>query len=468
MRSWRRELADQVRLATPVALIQLGLMAMGLVDAAFVGRVSSADQAAVQLAHGYGFLFLGFGMGMLSALDPLVSQAWGARDTEAMRRSLQRALVLAVLWTLPCALGVALTETVLGMPILKQPENVVPIAGDYAWVSLPGLLPFLLFTVVRQALQAMHRLRPLVIAIVATNLLNAFLDWVLVFGNLGFEAGGAVGSSWATVISRWVLTLAVLWLAWPLLRPYLSCFDRAALAVRPLLRMVALGVPIGFSWTMEVGAFYSVLLLIGRFGDDWQAAHTVTMNLASASFMVPLGISIAGSVRVGNAIGAGDQSEMRQAARVAMGLGAGVMLVFALLFVLVPATLALAFSDIPEVVRLAALLIPIAGAFQVFDGVQVVAVGLLRGTADTRVPMVIQVGGFWLLGMPVGYWLGIQRGQGPTGLWWGLVAGLVIVSGLQLWRVVARLSRDVERTDLEDRRTEGGSGADAGETAPGS
>lgn len=449
-RPWRRELAAQVRLATPVVVIQFGLMAMGLVDGAVVGRYSVADQAAVQVAHGYGFLYLGFGMGILSAMDPLVSQAWGARDTVALRRAVQRALVLAVILTVPAALGIAWTEAVVGQPWLEQPESVVPIAGDYALVSLAGLLPFLVFSVFRQALQAMHRLRPLVIAILATNVLNAFLDWVFVFGHLGLPPAGAVGSSWATVISRWTLTLSVLWLSWPLLRPYLSGFDRAALRFRPLLRTVALGVPIGCSWTFEIGAFYCVLLLAGQFGEDWQAAHTVTMNLASGSFMVPLGISIAASVRVGNAIGAGDQAGMRRAARVALVLGVGVMVLFAALFVALPLPFARIFSDIPEVLTLAVLLIPIAGAFQVFDGIQVVAVGVLRGAADTRVPMLIQVGGFWLLGMPVGYWLGIRRGAGPEGLWWGLVAGLVVVAALQLWRVFAHLARDVARADVED------------------
>ncbi|MFT5289846.1 MAG: MATE family multidrug resistance protein [Planctomycetota bacterium] len=450
METWRTELRAQMRLALPVVVIQLGLMSMGLVDTAFVGRFGVADQAAVQMAHGYAFLFLGFGMGVLSALDPLVSQAFGAKDEGGMRRAIQRATILALLLTVPIMVGVALTETVIGLEFFGQPKSVVPIAGEYATISLLSVLPFLLFFVLKQALQAMHIMRPLVIAIIATNLLNVVLDWALVFGHLGFPAMGAPGSSWATVVSRWALMLSVLWVAWPQLRPYLRHADAAARRPRPLLRMVGLGWPVGFSWTFEIGAFYAVLLMVGQFGEVWLAAHVVTMSISSASFMIPLGVSIAGSVRVGNAIGASDGEAMRRSARVALILGAGVMVIFAALFLIIPEPFARVFSDKPEVLAFAVVLIPLAGWFQVFDGTQVVCSGILRGAGDTRMPMFIQIFGFWGLGMPVAYWLGIHRDGGPSGLWWGLVAGLAIVALLQVWRVIARLSGEVRRTNLED------------------
>ncbi len=166
--------------------------------------------------------------------------------------------------------------------------------------------------------------------------------------------------------------------------------------------------------------------------------------------MVPLGVSIAGSVRVGNAIGASDGDAMRRAARVSLVLGAGVKLVFASPYLIIPEPFARLFSDKPEVVSLAVVLIPLAGWFQVFDGTQIVCTGILRGAADTRMPMLIQIFGFWGIGMPVAYFLGIHRGGGPEGLWWGLVAGLALVAFLQVWRVIARFSGEVLRTNLED------------------
>lgn len=446
--SWRREIRAQLELAFPVVLVQLGLMAMGAVDVAFMGRVSSEALAAVALGHVWTFGFICFGMGVLTALDPIVSQAFGAKDEVAVRRGLQRGILLALVLSVPIALAIAPAEPVLRF--FAQPEEILATTATYSHISILGVPAFLLFVTLRTTLQAMHLLRPLVIVIVATNLLNVLLDYALVFGNFGFEPMGAAGSAWATAISRWALTILLVVLAWPVLRPYLSVWDAATLRLTALGRVLRLGLPIGIQFTAEVGAFHVIALLMGNLGKVELAGHQVALTLASVSFMVPLGISIAASVRVGNAIGREDPTAARKAAKVAMGLGVGVMLFFGTLFLTLPELLASLLTDKADVLAVAAVLLPMAGLFQVFDGVQVVSTGVLRGAADTRVPMMIHFAGFWFVGVPLAVWLAHGLDQGPIGLWWGLVAGLGAVAVVQALRLRYRLSASLDRVAIED------------------
>ncbi|MEW6072040.1 MAG: MATE family efflux transporter [Planctomycetota bacterium] len=451
MDSWRREVRAHLRLAAPVVAIQIGLMMMGLVDTAFLGRVSETDLAAVAVGDWWTFLLLSFGIGTLSALDPIVSQAWGARDRVAITRGLQRGLLLALVLSVP--LGIIALWTERTMLAMGQLPAVAATAGRYATVLVASMPAFLLFVAVRQTLQAMHVLRPLLFVIVACNLLNAGLDWVLIFGHFGCPALGAVGSAWATVVSRWAMLGLLVFLAWPALRPYLSAYDRKVPALAPIGRMLALGAPVGGQFLIEIGAFGTVMVMMGTIGDVELSGHTVALKLASFSFMVPLGISMAASVRVGNAIGRGDHPGTKRAAKVALLGGAGVMLVFAAAFLLVPYPLARVFTDLPGVLAIAVVLLPLAGFFQVFDGIQVVALGILRGSADTRLPMLIHLAGFWLVGVPAAYLFGFALGHGPAGLWWGLVLALAAVASTLLLRVRARFARAVARLRVEDEET---------------
>lgn len=452
----RAELAAQLRIAVPVVTIQIGLLAMGFVDGAFLGRVSSVHYAAVTLGHTYTFTLICVAMGILTAFDPILSQAWGARDHEAIRLGYQRALVLALVLSVPVAAAFLPSEAVLRA--LGQPAEVIPLARGYCVASATSVAPFLVFVALRQGLQAMHRLRPMVLAILGANLLNAGLDWVLIYGHWGVPPLGAIGSAWATVLARWALAAAALGLAWPELAPYLRRPAPRALALAPLVACLRLGLPIGVSFGIEVGTFGMVAMLMGRFGAVSIAGHSVALQLASLSFMVPLGISMAVSVRVGNAVGAGDSTGVRRAAAVALGLGILVMAVSGGLFLSFPRALGRILTDLPEVLQLAAILLPLAGLFQVFDGVQAVAVGILRGVADTRWPMLFHLFGFWLVGLPLGVGLAYGRGLGPAGLWWGLVVGLGTVAVVQLLRVRSRLAGPIRRVVIDrPEPPEGGS-----------
>jgi len=447
-RTLREEIRAQLALAIPLITVQLGLLMMGFVDSAFMGRVSTEEYAGVSLGHSWVFLFLVFAMGVLTSLDPIVSQAYGANDRGGMSRAVQRGVVLALVLSVPASLLVLLAEPVL--LALGQPEDVVPIAGRYAEISSLSVAPFLIFVALRQSLQAMHRTAALVGVIVLANLLNAALDWVLITGKLGLPASGSVGCAWASVASRWAMVLALPLLTGAGFREYLWPLQKRSLRWSAFATMVSVGLPIGVQFLVEIGAFQAVLYLMGRMGKDEMAGHQVAMNLASFSFMVPLGISMAASVRVGTEIGRGSSDAVRRAVKVSISGGALVMVGFGLLFLSLPLPLARIITDQEEILAAAVLLIPLAGIFQVFDGVQVITCGCLRGMADTRVPMYIHLAGFWAVGIVVGSTLAFQLGRGAPGLWWGLVAGLAATALVQLWRLRVLLRRGFRRMVFED------------------
>lgn len=435
-------------LAFPVALIQVGMMAMGAVDTVMVGRVSPVHLAAVAIGNLYYFGIAVFGMGVLFAVDPIVSQAVGAGDTAGVARGVQRGMVIAGGLTV-FAMAFLLPAGPL-LTFARQPVDVVPVAAGYAHGLIAGVLPFYAFAVLRQSLQAMGQVRAILLTVLAANVANLFLNWVLIFGNLGVPAYGAVGSAWGTSVSRWLMMITLLWAGWPLVRPSLQPLRREAFALEPILHVLRVGVPIGAQQWLEFGVFGAAGLLMGWMGTVAIASHQVALQLAAITFMVPVGVAQATSVLVGQAVGREDASAARRATGAGLLTGAGIMTVTAAVMLTLPEELARVFSDDPEVVAAAALLLPIAGVFQVFDGVQVVSAGALRGVADTRVPMMLNLVGFWLVGLPVSAWLGFGAGVGPRGIWWGLAVGIGVVAVLLVARVRSRLGRSLRRLTIDE------------------
>jgi MATE family multidrug resistance protein len=434
-------------IAVPVVIVEIGMMLMATVDTVLIGHYSPSAVAAVALGHLYFFNLIVFALGTLMALDPLVSQAVGANDEVAKRRAIQRAALLAVVFGVVVSLGALPAEGLLRL--FRQPASVIPVTASYVHISAAAVPAFLMFTVVRVTLQAMHRVAPIVIAIVAANLINLVLNWMLIYGRWGAPELGVEGSAIATVIARWAMFFVLLALAWKELRPYLTVIDPVSFTARPIGRMLALGIPIGFQMQLEFGAFATVGLLMGAFGAMQVASHQIALNLAALTFMVPMGISAAGAVRVGHAIGAGDQRRARLAARLSYILAAAFMTTTALLFLLLPEQLASLYTNDSALVALTASLIPIAGMFQVFDGLQVVGAGVLRGLGDTRVPLFAMLSAYWVLGVPTSLLLAYRTGLGPQGLWWGFVVGLGSVSLFLLWRVVVLVRRGVGRVHID-------------------
>lgn len=448
LRRLRAEAVAVAELATPVVLVQLGMMLMGTVDTMMLGRFSELALAAGALGNSFSFGLVSLPMGILMALDPLVAQAHGAGDRPAVAASFKRGLVLAVLLAVPiCAIAFEARPI---LQLLGQKPAVLAEATLYLRASIPGLLAFLLFVTVRQTLQAMSIVRPAMVAIIAANLVNVAANYGLIFGHFGLPRLGVEGSGYATSLSRWVMLAVLVLGARPILGPIWPARRLRRLRLRGYLQMLIIGLPIGVQISLEMWLFNGVAFLMGNLGARELAAHQIALSLAALSFMVPLGISGAAATRVGNAIGRGSPAAARRAAVVCLVLGAAVMTVSALAFWFLPVPLSRLFTDQMPVIALAATLVPIAALFQVFDGLQVVGAGVLRGAGDTRVPAIIALVGYWLLALPVAWLLAFRAGHGPQGLWWGLTAGLSTVAILFLIRIARTFRRDLRALERAD------------------
>lgn len=440
-------LRELLALALPIAGVQVGLLLMGTVEALIVGHVSAVALAAVALGHTYFFAAFVFGLGVMYALDPLMAQGLGAGDELQVTLAVQRGLILAVALAVVSAAIYVPAEAVFRL--LGQPDEVVPLAAAFVHASILGALPALAFLVFRQALQALRRTRAIVLTIVAANIVNGVLCATLVFGWFGLPRFGVVGAAWAGTVARWFMVLLLLVLGWRELGPRLRPWRGESTDASALWRLLLLGFPMGVQVVLEFGVFAIVAVMMGRFGTVAVAGHQVAINLASLTFMVPLGISGAASILVGHAVGRNDEAGARQAARVAILTGVSWMALSSSVFVAIPRLLAASYTSDAGVRDMAALLLPIAGMFQVFDGTQVVSIGVLRGLGDTRAPMWINILGFWLFGFPVSVALGFSWKLGPVGLWWGFVAGLAAVALLLLARVRHRLRRALTRVRVD-------------------
>lgn len=415
-------------LAGPVVLAELGWMSMGVVDTLMVGRLGAAAIGAAGIGSNTFFAVAVFGMGLLLGLDTLVSQAFGARRLDECHRWLVHGVVLSLLIALPITTLVWLLVATLGRWGLDP--RVLPLTRDYLSVVVWSLLPLLLYASFRRYLQAMNVVRPVMFALVSANLINAFVNWMLIFGNLGAPALGVRGAAWATVAARAYMALFLLgtivyreWRAHTGLSETPLRIEAARLA-----RLVALGFPAASQVTLEVGVFASATALAGRLAPASLAAHQISLNLAGVSFMVPYGVSSAGAVRVGQAIGRVDPEGAARAGWTAIAIGVGFMLLAAAAFVTIPRLLLGAFTTDGAVVDVGIRVLLVAAFFQIFDGLQGVLTGVLRGLGDTRSPMFWNFAGHWIFGLPFGYALCFGLGLGVVGLWSGLSAGLIIVA----------------------------------------
>ena len=414
------------RLAWPVSFGMLATMGMGVVDTLLVGHLGEAPMASVSLASGWFYAVGVLAMGTLRALDPLVSQAHGAGDRGAIERALSNGFVLSAILVVPFA--AAMLASGPGLRLLGQPEALVPLSQHFTRVMALGVPGLLGFSTLRAVQQGTGMVRPATAVLLLANGLNAILGYTLVYV-LGM---GVIGCAWSTAVCNWFLFFSLAAIT-PELRP------RVRPDLRAVGRLLRLGAPLGLQMGIETWAFVFAGLMMGWVGSTALAAHAIVMNLATLSFMVPLGVSAAAATRVGNLIGAGEP--WQRAANVSLALGAAVMSVSALIFFLLPVPLAGLYNDDRAVTALAASLLPIAAGFQLFDGLQVVAFGVLRGAGDLKLPALANIVGFWLIGLPIGAWLAFRAGWGASGIWTGMLVGLACVAGLLLARVRWTIAR---------------------------
>ena len=439
----RGELRPLGRLAWPVILAEIGWMAMGIVDTLMVGPLGPAAIGGVGVA---GILFFAVGacsMGLLLGLDTVVAQAYGAGRHDACRRWLWQGLWLGALTSVPLG-GVLWLQRAQISRLGLHPDVLPVVQGnlDILWLSL---VPLFVYAACRRYLQAIGLVRPVMFTLLAANVANAIGNWALIYGHLGLPALGTDGAAWATLGGRVAMAAiplaAVFWYDWrrgegtPVWR----------VPKRPvageLATLLRLGVPAALQMVFEVAVFAVASAMAASHAPAAVAAHQISLELAGLAFMVPLGISSAAAVRVGHAVGRGDGPGVAHAGWAAMILGVAAMLTTALAFLVLPQLLIGAFSRDPTVIATGTRLLGVAALFAAFDGVQVVATGALRGTGDTRRPMIWNLVGHWGIGLPIGWTLTFVAGWGVIGVWIGLSTGLIVV-GVALTRAWARAARN--------------------------
>lgn len=422
-----------VRLAAPVALAELGWMAMNTVDTIMVGRLGPAAIGAIGIGGNLFYTLAIFGMGLLFGLDTLVSQSHGAGDRLDTHHSLAQGVYSAVLIGIPLMIAFAFLPPVFYLFGINR--EVAALAGPFLRTLSFGTLPLLLYGAFRRYLQGIGRVRPITLALISANLVNWFFNWLLIEGHWGLPRLGVVGSALSTCLARVYMAAVLLFFIWWFERGNEKAF-RSLLRppdTRRILLLLGIGLPAAIQILLEIGAFGTAGILAGRLMPTALAAHQIALNCAAVSFMVPLGISSAAAVAVGQSIGAGQPAVARRSGYIAIALACAFMLFPAVLFLSAPMPILRIYTNDAEVLSTGVGLLALAALFQLFDGMQTVATGALRGIGNTRTPMLVNLFGYWLFGLPFGYWLCFKRGYGVAGLWWGLTAALVGIALALFW-----------------------------------
>jgi MATE family multidrug resistance protein len=427
-----------LRLAIPLVLAELGWMSMAIVDTMMVGRLPNSAVAigAVSLGSAIFIVLALFGEGLLLGLDTLVAQAFGAGNREDCHRSLINGVYLSL------ALTPLLSAPIFLLPQLLSAMHVDALIASetipYTNALTVGLLPLLLYFAVRRCLQAMNMVRPVAFALVTANIVNAVFNWLLIYGKWGFRPMGTVGSGWSTAIARVYMAAVLI--------GYLFWYDRkhrtellrtpVDIDLGRIKQLIALGMPAALQFTLESGVFAAVTALIARLGAVPLATHQIALNTVAFTYMVPLGISSAAAVRVGQALGRRDARAASAAGGTAIFIGATFMTFASVLLLVIPRWIARIYTTDETVIRNATTLLAAGAAFQLFDGIQSVATGALRGAGDTRTPMLCHFTAYWIIGLPLGAWLCFRRNWGALGLWVGLSLALILIGIVLLivWR----------------------------------
>ncbi len=438
---WRREFRDTLILAAPLVLGQLSAIGMNVVDVLLAGHFNAQTLAAVAIGTSVWTLAIVAAIGVMLALPPSVAQLAGAGAQDKIGALFRQALWLALALGLALFIGARQAEPLLraigiGLPIVEDAQKFL-CAISWGAPALTG------YFALRGFSEGLALTRPTMYFGFLGLVALAPVGYVLMYGALGLPARGAQGLGMATAIVLWLqlAAFAVYIAARRHYRPFapFASFDWP----RPhaIFALLRLGVPMGVALLMEAGLFVAAALLIGSLGTTMVAGHQVAINVASVAFMLPLGVAMATTVRVGRAVGAGDADGVRYAGFVGIGASLLTQTLSCALMAFFPGAIAALYTDDPEVAALAAQLLLLAAIFQFSDGIQVTANGALRGLKDTTVPMVITVLAYWGIGMPLAYWLGFGLGMGARGIWIGLIAGLTGAAVL-LFARFARLARN--------------------------
>lgn len=433
-------------LAFPVMISQLGQVSVGVADSMMVGRLGALPLAASSLANSIFFVILMFGMGISMGITPLVSIAEGKGKAKRISNLFGHSLWLNIIS------AVALTGVVLGLSkglhFLGQPEEVVVLTIPYLLVISASLFPFMIFQTFKQFAEGLFQTKQAMYITIFCNIVNVFLNWVLIWGMFGAPELGLMGAGWATLISRILMPIMM---GYYILRSkrysiYSLSLRLKKVSIPIVSRILNIGIPTGFQYIFEVSAFSAAAIMMGWIGVYALAGHQIALNLASISYMMAAGLSTAGMIRVSNLIGRGNMKGMREAGMVVFGMVLIFMFSTAMIFVIFRMFLPTLYIDDPEVVSMAASLLIIAALFQLSDGAQVAGLGVLRGMEDVKVPTLVTLVAYWVLGLPLGYFLAFELGMAEKGIWYGLLIGLSITAILLFYRFHVLSKRRIEES----------------------
>lgn len=431
-------------LAGPIMLGQVSHILLGIIDSIMVGHLGTIPLAAASLGHSIFVIPLVFGFGVSGCISALVARADGENNPRECGEILRHGLVMNFVMALGLAL---LVEAFIPfMVYLDQPADVLQEAVGFLRVLSWSMIPALVFQALKNYSDGMHKTGAPMVVMMSSVVLNAGLNFFLIYGHGGFPAWGLLGSGVATLITRMAMmvAMAILVLRSPAFEMSLPLQWLSRLQWRRFARMLSVGFPSGLQALFEVGAFSLAAVMMGWISAEALAAHQIALNVASVTFMIPLGLSFAVSIRVGNAMGMKLPSVARRIGLGSLAVALLMSILFTLMFFVTRFVIPGFYSTDTQVLELAALLFVVAGCFQLFDGLQVVGAGALRGLLDIRYPTIVTFVAYWVLSLPGGYWFAFHLNWGPAGIWWGLTLGLLVAAALLVFRFNALTKR---RTD---------------------
>jgi multidrug resistance protein, MATE family len=439
----KEHITNTVRLSYPVIIGQAGLIMMGVVDNLLVGGLGASSLAAASVANSLFILIFILGIGICTAVTPLVAISVGAqRKQDCPTIFANGHIVNIIVSTLLMLLTYFAADY---FSLLNQPPQVVRLAAPYTKILALSMIPVLIFQTNKQFIEGLSVMRPGMVITLTANIINGLVGWILIYGKFGMPALGLIGAGVATLSSRifMAVTISLYIYGSSKFKDLNLNVGFKQLNFSIVKKILALGIPSATQYFFEVGAFTAAAIMVGWLGTNQLAAHQIALNLASISFMCTLGISTAGSIRVSNGVGKRDIMETRRAGFTAIILGEAFMAMFALIFILFRNILPAFYIHDAEVIPIASSLLIIAAIFQIFDGTQAVGIGILRGLTDVKGPTIITFIAYWVIGLPVGYILGFHYNLNVQGVWIGLLSGLVVSAVLLTLRFNYKSKRSV-------------------------
>lgn len=421
-------------LAYPVVLSQLGHIMVGVADTAMVGQIGTIEQAAVALSNSLYTIVLVFGLGVSYGVTPLVAAADSSKNYAENASLLKHGIIINTVVGILLFVFLFLLSPVLRY--VNQDETVVELAIPFLNVMMLSMIPLCIFSAFKQFAEGLSYTQVAMYVTVGGSLLNIFLNYLMIFGHAGLPAMGLMGSCWASFITRIIMAISMFIYVFrhKKFRPYVQNFNFKFISRELIKKILSIGIPSGLQWVFEVAAFAFAVVMIGWISPKAQAAHLVALSLAAVTYMMASGLSAAAAVRVGNQYGL----KSRRGVRIA-GFSVFMMVILfmsftAACFVLFRNFLPSLFNKDQEVITVASSLLIVAAFFQLSDGVQVVALGALRGIRDVKIPTAITLIAYWIIGLPMSYVFAFKLNMGILGVWYGLFLGLTSAAVLLFLR----------------------------------